>query len=116
MPNPRTLPDALVHAARADAGYWFLAAGSGISRSYSDVWTASCGVARSLREAGLRRQDLVAIVLPDAEAFLTTLFGSSMAGLVPASMPVPATTGDLARYLDLATGILRASGAKAIVT
>jgi fatty-acyl-CoA synthase len=116
MPNPRTLPDALAHAARADAGYWFISGGAENYRSYADVRTSSCRVARSLLEAGLRREDLVAIVLPDAEAFLTTLFGASMAGLVPASMPVPAATGDLARYLDLATGILRASDAKAIVT
>jgi fatty-acyl-CoA synthase len=116
MPTPRTLPDALAEAARADAGYWFLAAGEETYRSYAEVWTASCRVARSLAEAGLSRGDLVAIVLPDAEAFLITLFAVSMAGLIPASMPVPATTGDLARYLDLATGILRASGATAIVT
>ena len=116
MATLRTLPDALAEAARADAGYWFLSGGAETFRSYADVRDASCRVARSLVEAGLGRGDLVAIVLSDAEQFLTTLFGASMAGLVPASLYAPATTSDLARYLDLTAGILRASDAKAVVT
>jgi fatty-acyl-CoA synthase len=119
MPNPRTLPEALAEAARADAGYWFLSPGADIYRSYADVLAASCRVARSLVEAGLRRGDLAALVLPDAEPFLTALFGASTAGLIPASMPLPArsgTAGELAPYLDLAAGILRAAEAKALVT
>src|SRR5262245_53206501 len=115
MPNPRTLPEALADAARADAGYWFLSNGAETYRSYAEVRNAACRVARSLAEAGLRHGDLIAIVLPDADAFLTTLFGASMAGLIPASLPTPAT-GDLERYVDLASGILLASDAKAIVT
>jgi len=116
MPRLRTLSDALADAAHADAGYWFLPAGAETYRSYADLYQASCRVSRSLVEAGLRRGDLAALVLPEAEPFLTTLFGASMAGTIPASLPVPVTTGDLARYLDLAGGILRASGAKAVIT
>ena len=116
MANLRTLPDALAEAARADAGYTFMSGGAETVRSYAEIRHASCRVARSLVETGLHRGDLVAIVLSDAEAFLTTLFGASMAGLVPASLYAPATTGDLARYLDLTGGILQASEAKAVIT
>ena len=77
---------------------------------------ASCRIARALRETGLRRGDLVALVLGDAEQFLTTLFGASMAGVIPASLYPPSTTSDLTRYLALTAGILRASGARAVVT
>jgi fatty-acyl-CoA synthase len=97
MTHPRTLPQALADAARADAGYRFLSGHVETFRSYADVRLAACRVARSLVDAGLRRGDLVAIVIADAESFLTTLFGASLAGLVPASLSAPATTGDLDR-------------------
>jgi len=116
MADPRTMPDALAEAARADAGYTFLSGNVERYRSYAEVRQASCRVARSLVEAGLRRGDLVAVVLADAEPFLTTLFGVSMAGLVPASLYAPAGTSELSRYLELTARILRASGAKAVVT
>ncbi len=116
MRTLRTLPEALADAARTDEGYVFVAGGVEIRRSYAEVHAASLGVARALREAGLRRGDLVAIVVNDAEQFLTTLFGASMAGVVPASLYPPATTGDLPRYFELTAGILRAASARAVVT
>src|SRR5262249_61829224 len=72
--------------------------------------------ARSLAEAGLRRGDLVAIILPDADQYLTTLFGASMAGVLPASMSPPSTTTELARYFELTAATLRSAGARAVVT
>jgi fatty-acyl-CoA synthase len=117
MAKLRTLPEALAEAARAGAGYCFAAHAGDRWRSYADVRLASFRIARSLREAGLGRGDLVALVLGDPEQFLETLFGASMAGVIPASLYPPATTGgDLSRYLDLTAGILRASGARAVVT
>ena len=113
----RTLPEALAEAARAGAGYCFAANGVDAHRSYADVRLASLRIARALRESGLRRGDLVALALGDAEQFLETLFGASMAGVIPASLYPPATTsGDLSSYMDLTAGILRASGARAVVT
>jgi acyl-CoA synthetase (AMP-forming)/AMP-acid ligase II len=119
MGRLRTLPDALTEAARADAGYTFVSARGEVIRSFADIRAASMKVSGALREAGLRRGELVALVLGDAEAFLTTLFGASMAGVIPASLYPPAlmgTAGDLPRYLELTAGILRASGARAVVT
>jgi fatty-acyl-CoA synthase len=116
MSRLRTLPEALAEAARADAGYSFVSAGAETVRSYADMQRAAVHVARALREAGLRRGDLVALVLGDAEQFLTTLFGASMAGVIPASLYPPATTSDPPRYLELTAAILRASGARAVVT
>ena len=112
----RTLPDALAHAADADAGYCFAANDGERLRSYAELQATSLRIAASLRAAGLRRGDLVGLVLPDAEAFLTTLFGASIAGLIPASIHPPSPTSDLPRYFELTTSILRASGARAVVT
>ncbi len=117
MANLRTLPEALAEAARAGAGYCFAVNGVDKHRTYADVRLASFRIARALRESGLRRGDLVALVLSDAEQFLETLFGASLAGVIPASLYPPASTsGDLSRYMELTAGILRASGARAVVT
>ncbi|HEV2986217.1 MAG TPA: fatty acyl-AMP ligase [Vicinamibacterales bacterium] len=116
MRRLRTLPEALAQAARAGTGYCFVQDGVDVHRRYEDVLTASFQVARALREAGLRRGDLVAIILADAEQFLTTLFGASMALVIPASLYPPSPTSDLARYLDLTAATLRAAGARAVVT
>jgi fatty-acyl-CoA synthase len=116
MSRLRTLPEALSQAARADAGYCFVAAETDTWRSYADMYGASLRAAGALREAGLRPGDLVALILPDTEPFLTVLFGASIAGVIPASLYPPATSADLPRYLELTSAILRTSGARAVVT
>jgi fatty-acyl-CoA synthase len=116
MSTVRTLPEALADAARGDAGYCFVSADGEIWRSYSEIRDAALGVARALAEAGLRRGDLVAIVVSDAEQFLTTLFGASIAGVIPAPMYPPAATSDASRSLQMTAAILAASEARAVVT
>ena len=111
----RTLPEALDRAARSNEGYTFVTGGVEVRRSYADVQDTSFRVARALRDAGLERGDLVALVITDAEQFLTALFGASIAGLVPASMAPPTVTGEPSRYFELAARILRAAGARAVV-
>jgi fatty-acyl-CoA synthase len=116
MAGPRTLPDALAEAARGHEGYIFVASGRETRRSYAEMYQASRGVSRALRALGLGRGDLVALVVGDAEQFLTTLFGASIAGVIPASLYPPASTSDLPRYLAATGGILRSCGARALVT
>src|SRR5262245_9689007 len=116
MPDLRTLPEALAEAAGADAGYIFVSNGSEVFRPYAEVERDAYGVARALADAGLRRGDLVAIVLGDADTFLSTLFGASIAGVVPASVYPPASTADLQHYIDLTATTLRVSRARAVVT
>ncbi len=116
MPDLRTLPEALAEAAAAAAGYFFVSNGTEAFRSYAEIEREALGVARALADAGLRRGDLVALVLNDADAFLTTLFGASIAGMIPASLYPPASMADLSRYIDLTSATLRLSRARAIVT
>src|SRR6266542_3066941 len=116
MAGPRTLPEALADAAGTEAGYVFARGGSEAFLSYADVYTEASGVARAMRVAGLRPGDLVGLILGDAEAFLTALFGASMAALVPAPLYPPATTLNVARYIELTSAILRSAGARAVVT
>ncbi len=93
-----------------------MSGGAETRRSFADVRETSLRVARALRDAGLQRGDLVAIVLADAEQFLATLLGASIAGLIPASLYPPATTSDLPRYIELTAAILNAADARAVVT
>ncbi|HEY3044967.1 MAG TPA: fatty acyl-AMP ligase [Vicinamibacterales bacterium] len=115
MNRLRTLAEALDDAARSGEGYTFVVRGVAVRRSYGDIRHTSLRVARALREAGLKRGDLVALMINDAEPFLTALFGASLAGLVPASVAPPTVTGELSRYFELTAGILCASGARAVI-
>jgi acyl-CoA synthetase (AMP-forming)/AMP-acid ligase II len=116
MPAVRTLPDALADAAKSDAGYTFVGSGYEKRRSYREMCCASQRVASALRAQGLKRGDPVALVIGDSAQFLTALFGASLAGVTPASLSPPATTGDLPNYLDATAGILNACAARAVIT
>ncbi len=116
MCSLRTLPGVLDEASADGAGYTFLDDASARTRSYGDIRAAAYRVAGGLRRAGLRRGDVVALVLSDAEQFLTTLLGASIAGLVPASLYPPAVSADLSCYFHAMTGTLVASTARAVIT
>ena len=112
-----TLPEALAAAARSSRGYRFVRPRSEESfRSYTDIYAGALRVAGSLAALGLGPGDLVAIIVPDPEAFLTTLFGASLAGVVPASLYPPSPTSDLPSYLEATGRVLRSCGARAVVT
>jgi len=112
----RTLPEALADAARTDESYLFVADGIETRRSFADLRLASLGVARALREAGLQPGDLATLVIGDAEQFLTTLCGASLAGIIPASLYPPVVAGNPAAYREATARIIRLAGARAIIT
>ncbi len=116
MPRLRTLPEALSAASGTDEGFVFITDGGEVRRSFADLRQQALGVAHALRERGLRPGDLVALVIADAEPFLTALFGASLAGLIPASLYPPATMIDLPRYVEQTATILRTARACAVVT
>ena len=112
----RTLPEALADAARTDESYVFAADGIETRRSFADLRLASLGVARALREAGLRPGDLATLVIPDAEQFLTTLCGASLAGIIPASLYPPVAASNPSAYHEATARIIRLAGARAVIT
>ena len=112
-----TIPEALAAAARGTHGYRFVGARGVESRkSYAGMFDSALRVAGSFTALGLRRGDLVAIIFGDPESFLTTLFGASIAGLVPASLYPPAPTSDLPSYLEATARVLRSCAARGVVT
>src|SRR6516164_1466965 len=96
----RTLPQALADGAHSGAGYTFVRQGIETHRTFAEMLDASLRVARVLRRAGLDRGDVVALVIDDAEQFLTTLFGASIAGVVIASLTPPAPASDRRAYAE----------------
>ena len=116
MGELRTVAQALADAARLPHGITFLDRERTTVRTYAEIRANALGVAHALRREGLDRGDLIAIIQPDPEAFLTSLFGASIAGLVPALVTPPSTMLDLPRYVEATVGVLRAGGARAILT
>jgi fatty-acyl-CoA synthase len=111
----RTLPQALADAARCAAGYTFVGHGRETYRTFAEIFDASARLSEVLRRAGLNRSDVAALVLDDAEEFLTALFGASMAGIVPASLSPPAAASDRRTYLEATARALRAAGARGVL-
>jgi fatty-acyl-CoA synthase len=117
MDDVITLPQALSAAALGDKGYRCLGARGVESRtSHAEMYSAALRVAGGLAALGLHRGDPIAIIVSDSEGFLRTLFGASIAGVIPASLYPPASTGELALYLESTARVLRACGARAVIT
>jgi acyl-CoA synthetase (AMP-forming)/AMP-acid ligase II len=116
MRRVRTLPQMLADAALSDAGITFAVGGREVRRSYAELSERAHRIGGALRDAGFHRGDLIALVLPDAEEFLTALFGASIGGFVPASIYPPAPTANFTQYFDVTASSLRASGARGVIT
>jgi acyl-CoA synthetase (AMP-forming)/AMP-acid ligase II len=111
----RTLIEALDRAAQSDAGYVFAGAQGDCHRPYAAIQASAFRVAGALRDAGVKRGDLVALIISDPQTFLTTLFGVSIAAAIPATLPPPAVTAHPDRHLELTGRLLRGARARAIV-
>ena len=116
MRRLRTLAEALDDASTGTAGYTFVGERGPLTRSCADIRASAHRVAAGLQRAGLERGDVVALVIADAEQFLTTLIGAAICGIMPASLYPPATAADLSRFFTRRRQQLTASEARAIVT
>jgi fatty-acyl-CoA synthase len=116
MVRPRTLPEALLEAAQSAEGYTFGGQETQSRRSYSQMLNSARRVAGALRKKGLQPGALVALVIGDSEQFLSTLFGASLGGLIPASLYPPAIVSDLRFYLETTSRVVCGAGARAVVT
>src|SRR3954465_2647236 len=110
-----TLPDALAAAAGSGEGIIFLVDGIEQRRSYAELRQGALRFPAALNGSGLRRGDVVALAIEEAEPFLTALLGASMARVIPLSLAPPAMTADLSGYAAVTATILRTACARAIV-
>ena len=112
MPGPRTLPEALDEASTTGAGYTSLTDAGARYRSYADLREASRRLAGGLHRADVKPGAVVALLLSDAEQFLTTLCGAILAGMVPASLYPPAPTASQLTFGDYVPIVMPPSTAR----
>jgi fatty-acyl-CoA synthase len=84
--------------------------------SFAEISKEAKRIGARLQSLGLAKGDRLALVLNAPERFVLSFLGSISAGVMPVPMYPPLALGRLDNYLDRAIGILRVSGAKAILT
>jgi fatty-acyl-CoA synthase len=84
--------------------------------SYPDLWLEARRRAHALAALGVRRGDRVALILPEPDEFVLTFIAALAAGLVAVPMYPPQTLAKLEAYGDTVRHVLRASGARLLVT
>ena len=84
--------------------------------SFPDLWRTACQRAHRLHELGLKKGDRVAIILPEPDSFVLTFMGALTGGIVPVPMYPPLTLAKMEAYGETVRHILKASGAKALIT
>jgi fatty-acyl-CoA synthase len=113
-----TLGTLLVRAAESERGVRFLDAreDDGQWLSYAELLARARGVAGALQARDLAPGDRVALVLPTAPAFYDAFFGCVLAGLVPVPLYPPVRLGRLDEYHRRTAAMLRASGARLVLS
>src|SRR5262245_38114683 len=98
----RTLAQALDDAAASSGAYTFVEAdGRELLTPFKVLRDSAHALGGALRARGLERGDHVALVIPEAEGFLTAFMGASVAGLVPMPLAHPLDVSQLDSYLTL---------------
>jgi fatty-acyl-CoA synthase len=84
--------------------------------SYSEACREAKRLGACLQALGLMKGDRLALVLNTPEDFVLSFLGAISMGVMPVPMYPPLALGRLDNYIDRAAGILRVSGAKALLT
>jgi fatty-acyl-CoA synthase len=113
----RTLPEALVEAARSDAGLTIIEHdGRTIELPYHELLRESLRLGGGLRAHGISVGDRVAVVMPEVHDFIRAFFAIAVAGAVPVPLCPPAQAGDVATFSKQSRHILTAAKVAAVVT
>jgi fatty-acyl-CoA synthase len=113
----RTVPQALDDAAASSGAFTFVREhGRELVTPFKVLRDSALALGGALRARGLDRGDYVALVVPEADGFLTAFLGVSLAGLVPVPLAHPLDVGRLDAYLEKVASFLRVAGARAVVT
>ena len=113
----RTVNEALASAARSDSGLTFVDAHEQeVVLPWREVHARARRFASALRAEGVRPGDRVAIVLPTAPSFPDAFFGAVLAGAIPVPLYPPVRLGRMDEYHRATARMLRACGARLVVT
>jgi fatty-acyl-CoA synthase len=84
--------------------------------SFAEVCNEAKRIGASLQTLGLIQGDRVALALSSPEDFVLTFLGAVSAGVMPVPLYPPLGLGRMGDYIDRATGILRVSGTRFLIT
>jgi fatty-acyl-CoA synthase len=113
----RTIAQALDTAAASSSGFTFVREnGRELVTPYKVLRDSALTLGGALRARGLDRGDYVALLIPEADGFLTAFLGASLAGLVPIPLAHSLDIGRLGVDVEKVASFLRVAGARAIVT
>ena len=116
-PRFSTLPEALAAAAESETGLTFWDAGERETVvPWREVHARARRVAAALVQIGVRAGDRVALILPTSPAFPAAFFGVQLAGAVPVPLYPPVRLGRLDEYHLRTARMLRACGARLLLT
>ncbi len=113
----RTVAQALDDAAAGSGGFTFVRDNDReLVTPFKVLRDSALAVGGALRARGLDRGDCVALLIPEADGFLTAFLGVSLAGLVPIPLAHSLDIGRLGADVEKVASFLRVAGARAIVT
>jgi fatty-acyl-CoA synthase len=113
----RTIARALDDAAAGPGGFVFVGPdGRESVQPFKVLRDSALDLGGALRARGLDRGACVAIVIPDADGFLTAFLGASAAGLLPMPLAHPHDATQLDAYFDTVVPLFRLARARAVVT
>jgi fatty-acyl-CoA synthase len=116
-PRHATVGEMLRAAARAECGVTFADLQEReTALGWREVYARARRVAAALAGLGVRAGDRVVLVLPTGPAFLDAFFGAVLAGAVPVPAAPPQRLGRLDEYHAAVARIVRATGARLVVT
>jgi fatty-acyl-CoA synthase len=112
-----TLTEGLDYAARGETGVNFYSPRGELleALSYRDLRDRAISLALSLTAAGYERGTRFAIIADTHSYFHTFFFACQYAGLIPVPLPLNIHMGGRDAYVARLRGMLRESGAKAVV-
>ena len=111
------LTDALDYAALGDTGANFFSGRGALadSLSYRRLRDDAVTLAQKLLDAGLRRNDRLAVVADTDAHFLRFFFACLYAGIIPVPLPASATLASHEAYTQQLQRLIEASGARVAV-
>jgi fatty-acyl-CoA synthase len=120
--DPRQVAPTLVEAVRqladkTDRGFVFVKSdGSERFCSFQEVAREASRRAADFHARGLEKGDRLAIAVPDPDEFVLSFVGAVMGGIVPVPISPQLSFKNIEGYHDTVTHIVRASGAKLLLT
>ena len=112
-----TLPRALDAAARTRSGVHFVQEdGRESFESYEQLRSRASSIARHLADLGVGPGHRVALLIPEAEGFIPSLFGVSMTGAVAVPLAPPMNLAQLGAALESWRRMVRIADVRVILT